>query len=585
MVSLLIAGACVAGNTNNPVHNQEPPASHASASSSPATQHGEAPLRLLVLNIAAELLVTTNELAAEIDGLTLSPMPIDSGSATASDSDQTAFTESNATLQNVKARLEAGVEAYRQPFGITFLGKYSAGKSTMINSLLRDQIARQPSDPPTSARRPTDKTTDNCFPCATGIRPTTQSVQSYLYDLKLNSEDLPPDDAAAGAQKNHDAPKSGGREDANIYLFDSPGVDALLESPESRREALRAVRSSDVACFVINALQPPGEGELPILRELLHRKCQVIVVANMLSKMSQAQKDECEEYTLSLLEKSGISVGNESDNLHHNNAVFFINALDPNHCGMRKLKKFISAEFADSGWRFRQKQKLLGETVSSGFSETTPVLEELRSTLVRTQKAELALPTAKLKHVEGWLDDLREREKFWGRMHAEKKSDEEGTVSRLRWDAFRSSVYSGFAGLLGGAGVGTFCVAQNVAIDILGLSVGVPGLSVITTGACAVVGCLYRSYVAPDAEKMHMMSQLKRDLRAIEGELSLTKSGFDEKRAESEALRQTIATTTKFFVEKIEKVSRYMVRFAEADGQARDLMDAVVKLEKVVEES
>ncbi|CAK9107348.1 unnamed protein product [Durusdinium trenchii] len=119
---------------------------------------------------------------------------------------------------------------------VMFVGSFSAGKSSLINSI-------------------TGKTDQ----CRVGIAPTTDDL-TYI-------------------------PWKG------ISLVDSPGLDAVAKKGH-KEKSLEAARRANVAVVVINARHALGESERPILCELLASKPEVLVALNYWNYVEKEKDQE-----------------------------------------------------------------------------------------------------------------------------------------------------------------------------------------------------------------------------------------------------------------------------------------------------
>ena len=149
--------------------------------------------------------------------------------------------------QTIRSALQTAREDFRQPTMIMLVGAFSAGKSTLINSLLKKDV------------------------CATGITPTTSKLHFHQWEGRL--------------------------------LVDSAGLDAMNE-PEHRQQALEAARRSNVAVVVLNARQPLRESEGDILRELIKANSAVVVAINYWNHVEKEKdRKECLKFVEEKLEE------------------------------------------------------------------------------------------------------------------------------------------------------------------------------------------------------------------------------------------------------------------------------------------
>lgn len=130
---------------------------------------------------------------------------------------------------------------------IMFVGAFSAGKSTLINTLLGQKL------------------------CDTGIKPTTSDLHFYNWHGHL--------------------------------LVDSTGLDNWNQ-PEHKQKALEAARRSNRAVVVISARQPIGEREIPILKQLVESQSKITMAINYWNHVeTEEERSECMTYVQDCLEE------------------------------------------------------------------------------------------------------------------------------------------------------------------------------------------------------------------------------------------------------------------------------------------
>lgn len=132
----------------------------------------------------------------------------------------------NEIVGTVQARIRHAKEDYYSDFLVMVIGAFSAGKSTLINSLVKQKV------------------------CKVGIQPTTDDISI------LKFPNVP-----------------------GVLLMDSPGVDALGQEGHTKK-ALEAAQRANMAIVVLNVRQLLRESERPLLRELLLSKSHVLVALN-----------------------------------------------------------------------------------------------------------------------------------------------------------------------------------------------------------------------------------------------------------------------------------------------------------------
>ena len=186
-------------------------------------------------------------------------------------------------MQKVCEVLKTAREDFDKRPMIMFVGAFSAGKSTLINNLLGEKR------------------------CATGIRPTTNDLHFHDWHRHL--------------------------------LVDSTGLDNWNQ-PEHKQKALEAASRSNRAVLVINARQPIGEREIPILKQLAESQSKITVAINYWNHMeTEEERSECMTYVQGCLEEimPGLSV-----------EVFPINAKSGSDPGVQQLSHFLRST-DDSG--------------------------------------------------------------------------------------------------------------------------------------------------------------------------------------------------------------------------------------------
>jgi small GTP-binding protein len=188
----------------------------------------------------------------------------------------------------IKRQVLVAEDELTKKFTVAALGAFSAGKSTLINSLVGQQV------------------------CEVGIKPTTSDV-SYIT--------VP---WATGAWE----------------IVDTPGLDAL-EDENHKVECLTMARRADMALLIVNARQALRESELPLIEEFTKSNPEVAVVVNYWNFVeSPEDQSEClrhVENTLYRLMPGANSL-----------PIFQVDARDMAHAGMVELKLFLTERVSHS---------------------------------------------------------------------------------------------------------------------------------------------------------------------------------------------------------------------------------------------
>lgn len=157
-------------------------------------------------------------------------------------------------MQKVCETLQTAKVDFDKPQMIIMLGDFSVGKTTLINSLIGEEVG------------------------ATGIHPTTTDIHEYEWHGRL--------------------------------LVDTPGLNAF-NKPEHQEKAFEAARRSNRAVVVINGRQPIGENVVPTLKQLENSQSEITVAINFWNHLeTEQERSECMTYVQGRLEEimPGLSV-------------------------------------------------------------------------------------------------------------------------------------------------------------------------------------------------------------------------------------------------------------------------------------
>ena len=305
-------------------------------------------------------------------------------------------------MQKVCEVLKTAREDFDKKPMIMFVGAFSAGKSTLINNLLGEKR------------------------CATGIRPTTNDLHFHDWHRHL--------------------------------LVDSTGLDNWNQ-PEHKQKALEAARRSNRAVLVINARQPIGEREIPILKQLAESQSKITVAINYWNHLeTEEERSECMTYVQGCLEEimPGLSV-----------EVFPINAKSGSDPGVQQLSHFLRST-DDSGQKgvsasaamriaaqqmldmctaFETKAKQTHEMKIQRLDGDIASLEkdvEHSNALRRRDSADLQTEERVMRELEGQLARLAETD------------DASGIVTGTAQGVFAGSALGGPVGAVVGAPLGFF---------------------------------------------------------------------------------------------------------------------------------
>lgn len=169
-------------------------------------------------------------------------------------------------------------------FMVMVVGSFSAGKSTLINSL-----AGEPR-------------------CKTGWKPTTDQITEVTLSW---------------AKK--------------WVIVDTPGTDVILDEVHHNM-AIESAQRANMAVLVINAMNAMRACELPLINELKSSGAEIVIAVNFWNFIEEEQRKEVATYiqqtlrTLELVDPP----------------VFPLNAKDANDRGVQDLKHYLETNLSDS---------------------------------------------------------------------------------------------------------------------------------------------------------------------------------------------------------------------------------------------
>lgn len=182
----------------------------------------------------------------------------------------------NATL--VSQIDHAILKTYKDQLVLSFIGHYSAGKSSLINYLLEQDIL--PSSPvPTTSNTVAVQIGDDKEISAFLNQYQYVAVKDYEELRALNTKDI--DISAINIDVNHDDFKN------NTVLQDTPGVDSNTDS--HRESTNRFLLNSDYIFFTVEYNHVESEHNMSLLKELSMMGIPLILIINQIDKHDDAE--------------------------------------------------------------------------------------------------------------------------------------------------------------------------------------------------------------------------------------------------------------------------------------------------------
>ena len=165
------------------------------------------------------------------------------------------------------------LKTYKNQLVLSFIGHYSAGKSSLINHLLQRDILPSSPVPTTSNTVAVEISNENLIEAF--INQYQYAVVDNYDDLKhLNTKDL--DIEAINMEIVHDDYKEG------TVFQDTPGVDSNTQSHED--SANRFLLNSDVIFFTVEYNHVESEHNLRLLKEISELDIPLILIINQIDK-------------------------------------------------------------------------------------------------------------------------------------------------------------------------------------------------------------------------------------------------------------------------------------------------------------
>lgn len=161
-------------------------------------------------------------------------------------------------------------------FTIAFAGHFSAGKSSMINALVDEQIL--PTSPiPTSANIVTVKKTDENYALVHFVDRAPVKF-SGEYDIQLVKKYSKDGSQVSQIEIGHEASKL----PAGITVMDTPGVDSTDDAHRISTES--ALHLADIVFYVMDYNHVQSELNFQFTKQLLHYNDNVYLVVNQVDK-------------------------------------------------------------------------------------------------------------------------------------------------------------------------------------------------------------------------------------------------------------------------------------------------------------
>lgn len=229
---------------------------------------------------------------------------------------------------NTNKMKELVLKTQNAEFALGFCGHFSAGKSTMINNVIGEDLL--PSNPiPTSANLVRIQSADSAY--ARVYFQDGQAVEfPYPYDLDEIREF-----AIDGKVKSIEICHSLEDFEPGTSVFDTPGIDSTDEAHRASTES--ALHLADVIFYVTDYNHVLSEMNFAFLQQLQNQNKKIALIVNQIDKHSTAELD-FNDY------KRGIENGFASHHLEFEQ-IFFTSLKNPDHPEnqFHELKTYIQS--------------------------------------------------------------------------------------------------------------------------------------------------------------------------------------------------------------------------------------------------
>ena len=278
-------------------------------------------------------------------------------------------------------RLEnAVISANNSTFNIAVSGVINAGKSSLLNALISQNLLGV-SNIPQTASICVLKYASKPFAMVEFLKPCEQKdlPQKTLENKEVDFSELKSFTAADSELAKYVKCCTLGLNSEilkDINIIDTPGIDdAVIKREELSREYLK---NCDSVIYLMNSAQACTKKDMDFLKNIVlnTKNSEILVVLSHIDKLSASEQESVLEYT----QKSIFSELNEiNEELSKNIKYFLVSALE--NIGINELKAYIFESF------FGQNSKKATLVLSSFKKEISLILSELLDSFEKESRA------------------------------------------------------------------------------------------------------------------------------------------------------------------------------------------------------
>lgn len=290
-------------------------------------------------------------------------------------------------------------KAKNREFAVGFCGHFSAGKSSMINVLMGEDLL--PSSPiPTSANLVKIKSGD---PYARVYFKQSEPVEfAFPYDLENIKDYCADGDAVQSVEISHPVESL----DDDVVVMDTPGVDSTDDAHRIATES--ALHAGDVIFYVMDYNHVQSEVNINFLKMLADQQKRVFLVINQIDKHTKAELDfnVYRDRIESSINDHGI----------YPEQLFYTTLTDPYHPEneLQGLKKRLKQLMADKTEVLAESlnastQHLVEEHIQWLTEQQEDLREQYEQTLAQVPQEERSQLASSLTDLQHELNQLQER--------------------------------------------------------------------------------------------------------------------------------------------------------------------------------
>ena len=248
----------------------------------------------------------------------------------------------DATLERFLPRVHELMTTLNSPLSLAVLGEFNAGKSTLINAILAEEVVPMGVLPTTA------------HPCIMGFGPR-KGVRIVYADGRRRDADfatartLMKQEAAEISRLDYTYPHP---ELRSINYWDTPGFNALDERHEDL--ARQALHDAEAILWLLDSNQALKESEFALLESIPEAPLRVLLVINKIDRLGEP--GERDDAVAEILEYLDENVGDQVLSIHAISALEALQARVDEAAAPEEfeaLQQFLDEQFVQRSWEIK----------------------------------------------------------------------------------------------------------------------------------------------------------------------------------------------------------------------------------------